>query len=467
MLYGTLAVGNKQWNISISTDPWEQMQGLGGLAELPVGSGMLFDLGVEQAIQVTTVPMLFSLDIAFLSETLAITEVYRHVAPGYLVNSASPARYFLEVNAGELEGVEIGERAAVEIQSIQQEAATSGWMSVVMGLMGILVMGILASGIVKYLIRGLNEEPAAPKLLPQIRASGKFILKMDRPGNIIITHTERPCRSVFLQFEADKELVYDLLRKPERQDLEAGWPLEIMDTEPRASILDELWENASQPEKLPQTTRPEATPVAQLLEKWSQAKVRNSTLAMKDLATLGSSYDVEDCRQALQDYREIERSDYADPEDYQEARDEAWDEFIERLESLAGEEEEVAAKDKIEVVIVDRRPHHKLVKIYKKGRVYAATYAEPFPTRESALEDYRRNPKKFQPFDESSMTYLTKSCDKPAVIPVKSISKGTGVEYLADSPEFLTQTIDDIGYRNRIDHAFLEAIERARRGKQP
>ena len=123
------------------------------------------------------------------------------------------------------------------------------------------------------------------------------------------------------------------------------------------------------------------------------------------------------------------------------------------------------------MVIVERGPQHKLVKIYKKGRVYAATYAEPFPTRESALADYLNNPRKFQPFDESSMTYLTKlenpgACNqKPAITPVKSLPKGVGLEYLADSPEFLTQTIEDIGYRSRIDHAFLEAIERVRRGK--
>jgi hypothetical protein len=67
-------------------------------------------------------------------------------------------------------------------------------------------------------------------------------------GSIIITHSERS-GSVFLQFEADKDLVLDMLRKSERHDLEAGWRIEVKDTEPRASILQELWEAAAQQER--------------------------------------------------------------------------------------------------------------------------------------------------------------------------------------------------------------------------
>ena len=84
----------------------------------------------------------------------------------------------------------------------------------------------------------------------------------------------------------------------------------------------------------------EALPVAHLLEKWQKAKSRNSALALQDLEILGTAYDTADCKQALADYREIERADYSDQEEYQEARDEAWESFLECLESLAGEEEE-------------------------------------------------------------------------------------------------------------------------------
>ena len=138
--------------------------------------------------------------------------------------------------------------------------------------------------------------------------------------------------------------------------------------------------------------------MAHLLEKWQKAKSRNSALALQDLETLGTAYDTADCKQALADYRGIERADYGDQEEYQEARDEAWESFLECLESLVGEEEEKVA--------VKKQPSA----ITGKGQT----------------------------------------------------SKGICLDYLVDSPEYLTQTIEDIGYRDKIDQAFLKAIARSR-----
>jgi len=91
---------------------------------------------------------------------------------------------------------------------------------------------------------GKARQPA-PKLM------GDFILNQDRMGNIIITYTLDIGKSVFLQFQADKELVYDILTKEEKQDLDAGWRVEIRDDEPRATILQELWEVSAEIEKSP------------------------------------------------------------------------------------------------------------------------------------------------------------------------------------------------------------------------
>lgn len=88
-----------------------------------------------------------------------------------------------------------------------------------------------------------------------------------------------------------------------------------------------------------QPVSPELLPVARLFEKWSTAKVRNSALALKDMEALGPDYDTEDSKQALLDYKDINRPDFDNQEEYQEARDEAWGEFLERLEDLVGEEE--------------------------------------------------------------------------------------------------------------------------------
>lgn len=44
-------------------------------------------------------------------------------------------------------------------------------------------------------------------------------------------------------------------------------------------------------------------------------------------------------------------------------------------------------------------------KCIKGGRVYAATYAEPFPTKETALADYKSDPKAFEPYNETAGEY--------------------------------------------------------------
>jgi len=67
-----VTIGNKEW-LASSLTTLGVGSGLGGLAELPQGTGMLFDLGFEQTITVTTEPMLFPLDIAFFSEAMVIT----------------------------------------------------------------------------------------------------------------------------------------------------------------------------------------------------------------------------------------------------------------------------------------------------------------------------------------------------------------------------------------------------------
>lgn len=119
-----ITIGDKQWNVSIATAPGELVQGLGNIPEIPQYTGMLFDLSFKQAVTVTTEPMLFALDIAFLSDEMVVTEVYRNVPPGYLVHSTKAARYFLEVNAGEMEDIETGNRALVDGLDIIEAVAS-------------------------------------------------------------------------------------------------------------------------------------------------------------------------------------------------------------------------------------------------------------------------------------------------------------------------------------------------------
>ncbi len=145
----TVIISSKEWSVSLAETPWELIQGLGGITQIPQGTGMLFDMGSAQTITVTTEPMLFPLDIAFLSESLVITEVYRNIQPGYLVTSTIPASYFLEVNAGELDGIDTGSQASADNLPLQEVPASTDWVSAMTSFLGFTLMGVFVVGVVK------------------------------------------------------------------------------------------------------------------------------------------------------------------------------------------------------------------------------------------------------------------------------------------------------------------------------
>lgn len=158
-------IGDNEWLTDVATLPWELSQGLGGLLELPPATGMLFDLGSGQTIEVTTVPMLFPLDIAFLSEDLIVIEVYRNVESGYLVTSQLPARYFLEVNAGELESIEPGASVSVEyLAAAGMAPGAPDLVSTMAPFIGFLTIGTVAVVLVKDVVKGIFEDEKSPLL---------------------------------------------------------------------------------------------------------------------------------------------------------------------------------------------------------------------------------------------------------------------------------------------------------------
>jgi len=154
-----ITIGDKEWYVDVATLPWELSQGLGGLVELPSAAGMLFDMGFEQLIEVTTVPMLFPLDIAFLSEDLTVTEIYRNIQPGYLVTSQSPARYFLEVNASELDSIASGASVSVEYLVVEEMTpAASELVSSIVPFIGFLAVGAIATLTMRDMVKDLFED---------------------------------------------------------------------------------------------------------------------------------------------------------------------------------------------------------------------------------------------------------------------------------------------------------------------
>ena len=59
----------------------------------------------------------------------------------------------------------------------------------------------------------------------------------------------------------------------------------------------------------------------------------------------------------------------------------------------------------IEIVNHPTSPAYKVVKVVSRGRVYAVTYAEPFPTEAEARQLWREERKAFRPYDETTGRY--------------------------------------------------------------
>ncbi len=496
-----VAIKDKQWAVDIAITHWELEQGLGGLPELPLETGMLFDLGFEQVIHVTTTPMLFPLDIAFLSEELTVTEVYHDVEPGYLVTSTQPARHFLEVNAGELEGIEPGDTVSVDLLPLEEMPVTHDWISMMFGFTGFLMLGTLTVSIARdFTGKSFEETEDKPALLPQTspgRPTEKYEIETDRMGNIVITRADNPGKDVFLQFESDKALVYDLLKKGERKDLDAGWKVRLKRSEPRASILDELWESSAQPQKTPQTvkkpTRHDVT-----VETWQERDRLGIWITDRRTDKVIAEWWDEDAREMFEQgwfkpgvpQRTTEKPSRAFVDsvlDYAESIGllasgkyvaqtgtcyaDSW-----RFLIKEGEGELIHGT----VFTGGLRMRHAWVETstgwvwepqtgrYHTKLGFQATFAPVVEARYAAEEAaiMAARAKHLGPWTEQERQRYLKE-KSPAVIPEQPRQphpKG-GLEFLPDSPEFLAYTIDDIGYRDRIDSAFLSAIARAR-GKQ-
>ena len=113
-------INGKQWTCSVANTYIELVTGLSGMPSIPSGTGMLFDLGYDyKTIQIDMTGMLFPLDIIFINSTQGVVGVMQNVEPGEtdvrLENEQLPgARCFLEVNAGEAEGIEDGDNVAIQ-----------------------------------------------------------------------------------------------------------------------------------------------------------------------------------------------------------------------------------------------------------------------------------------------------------------------------------------------------------------
>jgi uncharacterized membrane protein (UPF0127 family) len=109
----TVTIGEKSWSCFYASAPAELQQGLSGVAYMYPETGMFFDTGCLYKIGVQTYQMNFPLDVAFISPELKVVDIKRNVEPGIAIVSDKEAYYFLEVNAGELDGINAGDGVIV------------------------------------------------------------------------------------------------------------------------------------------------------------------------------------------------------------------------------------------------------------------------------------------------------------------------------------------------------------------
>ncbi len=144
-----VTIGATSWAITLATSSADLLAGLSGIASLDAQTGMLFDMGNDQsAISINMNAMLFSLDIVFVSAAGSVVGVLRNVAPGdevaFNAGGGAGARYFMEVNANEAIGVNIGDSVQIVLDeeppsSIIPDSGTLISTAVVVGMMGMMM----------------------------------------------------------------------------------------------------------------------------------------------------------------------------------------------------------------------------------------------------------------------------------------------------------------------------------------
>jgi len=157
-----VTIKDKQWQCDVAHTPQELVSGLSGVENIPPATGMLFDMGWDYpVIDIYTDEMLFPLDIIFINSAYGVIEVLRNVRPGgeAIFQGEPGARFFLEVNAGEAEGIEVDD--GVLYQLVEEVSAAPSWIAGLVGLIGFAAMGVFMAIIGRELVKKAIEEPVA------------------------------------------------------------------------------------------------------------------------------------------------------------------------------------------------------------------------------------------------------------------------------------------------------------------
>ena len=164
MQNAAVTIGGTTWQVEATQTAAERALGLSGRASIPVGTGMLFDMGSQGIITITAEDMLFAFATVFFDENLIVTEIALITSPGETdLSTMYPAHYFMEVNLGELSGVSIGSTVVISGYS----GGTSGIdISSLMNLMITMMIVVMMMKMMSGMMTGLNGSVSAPQVSP-------------------------------------------------------------------------------------------------------------------------------------------------------------------------------------------------------------------------------------------------------------------------------------------------------------
>ena len=101
-------------SFELAMRPAERRQGLMGRAALPAGQGMIFDFGRDQPIVMWMKDTPLPLDMIFINDNGDVVDLITHTTPmsEALLPARRPARYVIELNAGEAatQAIDAGDR---------------------------------------------------------------------------------------------------------------------------------------------------------------------------------------------------------------------------------------------------------------------------------------------------------------------------------------------------------------------
>ena len=106
------------WRVELAVDEASRQKGLAGRNEFPKGTAMLFVFPRQEVLRFWMLDCTFPVDIAFISDDMKVVSMYTMSVeadphhPERVYSSKYPARFALEVSAGELKraGVKVGDR---------------------------------------------------------------------------------------------------------------------------------------------------------------------------------------------------------------------------------------------------------------------------------------------------------------------------------------------------------------------